>query len=159
MPGPASPVYDKRLAWVGIAVGQKPACAGGTPDVIAVVIDAYTGHDVVQMLVTGGCDGPGPPPGISQPYQLESVPWSVVGQASTAIDATIPSCGIYVGWTELNVGASTSTQVQAAVPYDPHCRSTAPTSKVIDLVVPLGPGQDAVPHAPIGGIDHLDVLP
>jgi hypothetical protein len=154
---PASHPYKKSLAWVGIAVGQKPACAGGTPSVIAVVIDAYTGEDEVQIQVAGGCAGPGSPV-ISRPYELESVPWAAVGQASTAITARIPTCGVYVGWTVLSGGAG-ATQVQAAVPYDPTCRSTAPDSKIINLVVPLGASQKTVPHAGIGEIDHLDVLP
>jgi hypothetical protein len=154
---PASHPYKKSLAWVGIAVGEKPACAGGTPSVIAVVIDAYTGEDEVQIQVAGGCDGPGSPV-ISRPYELESVPWAPIGQASTAITVRIPTCGVYVGWTVLNDAAG-ATQVQAAVPYDPTCRSTAPDSKIINLVVPLGPSQNAVPHAGIGEINHLDVLP
>ena len=124
---------------------------------IAVVIDAYTGEDETQIQVPGGCAGPGSPV-ISRPYELESVPWAPVGQASTAITVRIPTCGVYVGWTVLN-NATGATQVQAAVPYDPKCKSTAPDSKVINLVVPLGPSQNAVPHAAVGEIDHLDVLP
>jgi len=121
------------------------------------VIDAYSGHDVLQIEVPGGCGGPGTP-AISRPYELESVPWSPVSQSSTAIAVRIPACGVYVGWTELT-GTSSAIQVQAAVPYDPRCRSTATDSRIVDLVVPLGPSQNTVPHAALGGIDHLDVLP
>jgi hypothetical protein len=149
--------YDKRLAWVGIAVGQKPSCAGGTASVIAIVIDAYTGNDVVQVEVRGGCHGSGSP-AVSHPYELESVPWSPVGQASTAVVVRLPDCGIYVGWTVLDTGSG-PTQVQAAVPYDPSCGTTAHGTKIIDLVVPLGSGRNSPPHAAIGQIDNLQVLP
>jgi len=125
--------------------------------VIAFVIDAYTGQDVLQIEVPGGCDGPGTPV-VSRPYEMESVPWAPVGQASTAINVRIPACGVYVGWTELTTGTG-ATQVQAAVPYEPRCKSPVTTSRIIDLVVPLGPAQKTVPHAAIGGIDNLDVLP
>jgi hypothetical protein len=153
--GPAA--YKKTLSWIGIAVGQKPSCAGGTPSVLAMVIDAYTGHDVFQVVVPSGCGTPGSP-AISRPYQLESVPWSPVGPTSTAIVVQIPACGVYVGWTELTAVASLPTQVQAAVPYDPAC-PTGADSKIINLVVPLGSQQSSVAHAAVGDIDNLDVLP
>ena len=65
---------------------------------MALVIDADTGLDVTQIEVAGGCNGASPP-AISKPFELESVPWSIVGPQSTAITATIPRCGLYVGWT------------------------------------------------------------
>jgi hypothetical protein len=158
VPPPTTPVYEKRLAWVGIAVGQKPSCAGGTPSIMAVVIDAYTGLDVTQIEVTGGCNGAATP-AFSKPFELESVPWSIVGPGSTAITAIIPRCGLYVGWTQVTVKTVLAIQVQAAVPYDPSCAQTGVRSRVIDLVVPLGSSENTVPHAPGGLIDQLDVLP
>ena len=158
VPPPTTPVYEKRLAWVGIAVGQKPSCAGGVPSVMALVIDAYTGLDVTQMEVTGGCSGAATP-AFSKPFELESVPWSIVGPGSTAITAVIPRCGLYVGWTQVTVKTVLAIQVQAAVPYDPSCAQTGVRSRVIDLVVPLGSNANSVAHAPGGPIDQLDVLP
>jgi hypothetical protein len=155
-PAPVLPSYDRRLAWVGIAVGQAPACAGGTPAIVAMVIDAYTGHDVLQVT-DGGCRSVGP--SVARPDELESIPWTLVGPTSTAVDVTIPACGFYVGWTELTVKTATLIQVQAVAPYDPQCRATTTAAKVVSLVVPLGSTSTSVPHAPIGPVDNLDVLP
>jgi hypothetical protein len=152
---PALPVYDRRLAWVGIAFGPKPACPGGSPNVVAVVVDAETGHDVLS-ITAAGCGSATPV--VSRPEELESVPWTIVGPSSTAISAAIPACGRYVGWTELATSGM-PVEVQAAVPYDPQCTSTSATTKVIDLVVPLGSTNSSVAHAGIGRVDNLDVLP
>ena len=154
---PTPPLYEQTLAWVGIAVGQKLSCAGGTPSTVAIVINADTGQNVVSVTA-GGCDPPAAPKVTVHPVELESVPWSVVGPTSTAIVAQVPGCGSYVGWTELTIGSVTATQVEAAVPYNPQCANLAPASKVVNLVVPLGPGQSAVPHAPVGPVDNLEVL-
>jgi hypothetical protein len=151
---PPFPVYDRRLAWVGIAVGQQPSCATGPPATLAVVIDAYTGQDV--LAVAGGACG-SPAPTVARAAELESVPWTIVGPSSTAIVARIPACGSYVGWTATGTGAL--IEVQAQAPYDPECGATATTEKVINLVVPLGSTNSGVPHAPLGPIDNLDVLP
>ncbi len=152
---PAPRLYDGTLAWVGIAVGQNPGCPGKTPATVAIVINAETGQDVVAVA-TGGCDTT-PPVITVHPIELESVPWSPVGNASTAIVAQVPGCGTYVGWTELTVGGSTDTQVEAAVPYNPRCANPGPVQKIVNLVVPMGGGQ-SVPHAPLGPVDNLDVL-
>jgi hypothetical protein len=140
---------------VGIAVGQSPECAGGTPATVALVINADTGQDVVAVTA-GGCDSPSPVV-TTHPFELESVPWSAVGPSSTAINVEIPACGAYVGWTELTIGSSTDTQVEAVVPYDPQCANPVTVQKVVNLVVPLGGGQ-SVPHAPTGPVDNLEVL-
>jgi hypothetical protein len=155
-PAPVLPSYNHRLAWVGIAVGQAPACAGGTPAIVAMVIDAYSGHDVLEVT-DGGCGSAGP--SVSRPDELESVPWTLVGPTSTAVDVTIPACGYYVGWTELTVKSNTYVQVQAVAPYDPPCSATTTAAKVVNLVVPLGSTSSSVPHAPIGPVDNLDVPP
>ena len=154
---PAPQLYENTLAWVGIAVGQKPLCAGGTATTVAVVINADTGHDVIAVSA-GGCDTTPSPVVSVHPVELVSVPWSPVGPLSTAIVAQIPGCGFYVGWTELAVGRATDTQVEAAVPYDPKCADVAPVPKIVNLVVPLGTGQSGIPHAPLGPVDNLEVL-
>jgi hypothetical protein len=152
---PPPKLYDQTLAWVGIAVGQSPACAGGAPATVALVINAYTGQDVVAVAA-GGCETPAPIV-TTHPVELESVPWSAVGPTSTAIAVDVPACGSYVGWTEITIGSATATQVEAEVPYSPQCADLAPAQKVINLVVPLGGGQ-SVPHAPTGPVDNLQVL-
>jgi hypothetical protein len=152
---PPPKLYDQTLAWVGIAVGQSPACAGGTPATVAIVINAYTGQDVVAVAA-GGCETPAPVVA-THPVELESVPWSAVGPTSTAIAVDVPACGSYVGWTEITIGSATATQVEAAVPYSPQCADLAPVQKIVNLVVPLGGGQ-SVPHAPTGPVDNLQVL-
>lgn len=154
---PAPPLYEQTLAWVGFAVGQKLSCAGGTPNTVAIVINADTGQDVVAVA-SGGCNAPPSPIVTVHPVELESVPWSVVGPTSTAIFAQVPGCGSYVGWTELTIGSVTATQVEAAVPYNPRCADLAPVTKIVNLVVPLGSGQSTVPHAPVGPVDNLEVL-
>lgn len=123
---------------------------------MAVVINAYTGQDVVA-LTSGGCSGPSPAVS-AHPVELESVPWSDVGPSSTAIVARIPECGVYVGWTEVTVRSATYTQVDAAIPYEPQCADMAPLEKIVNLVVPLGASPSTVPHAPLGPVDNLEVL-
>jgi hypothetical protein len=154
---PPPQLYDKTLAWVGIAVAQNPGCAKGSPATVAVVIDADTGRNVVAVE-TGSC-GATSPVVTTDPVELESVPWSPVGAASTAIVVNVPACGSYVGWTELTIGNNVETQVEAAVPYEPQCPGLGlgATQKVVDLVVPLDGGQ-SVPHAPTGPVDNLEVL-
>ncbi len=154
---PPPQLYDKTLAWVGIAVAQNPGCAKGSPATVAVVINADTGRNVVAVE-TAAC-GATSPVVTTDPVELDSVPWSPVGAASTAIVVNVPPCGSYVGWTELTIGSNVETQVEAAVPYDPQCPGLGlgATQKVINLVVPLGGGQ-SVPHAPTGPVDNLEVL-
>ncbi len=154
---PPPPLYEQTLAWVGIAVGQNLSCAGGSPSTVAIVINADTGQNVVAVAA-GGCDPPPSPIVTVHPVELESVPWSLVGPASTAIVVQVPGCGSYVGWTELSIGSVTATQVEAAVPYNPQCANLAPTTKIVNLVVPLGSGPSTVPHAPVGPVDNLEVL-
>jgi hypothetical protein len=149
------PGYDQTLAWVGIAVSETARCADGTPATVALLIDASTGQNVM-VDSSSGC--PGSVGTFSHPTELESVPWAIVGQSSTAVAAVIPACGSYVGWTEITNTKGTFIQVQAKVPYDPQC-ATAATSTVVNLVVPLGSTNTTVPHAPVGRIDNLDVLP
>jgi hypothetical protein len=149
------PGYDQTLAWVGIAVSETATCSDGTPATVALLIDATTGQDVMADS-SNGC--PGSVGTFSHPDELESVPWTVVGPSSTAVTVTIPACGSYVGWTTIMNRSGTPIQVQAKVPYDPKCTTPA-TAPVIDLVVPLGSTNTTVPHAPIGRIDNLDVLP
>jgi hypothetical protein len=150
------PAYNDRLAWVGIAVAQEATCAGGSPATVALVIDAYTGHDVLAVTDNGCASST---PKISRPYELESVPWTIVGPSSTAVTATIPACGSYFGWTEILDKSSTDVQVQASAPYDPQCSTATTRTQVINLVVPLGSTNTGVPHARIGRIDNLEVLP
>ncbi len=154
---PPPQLYDKTLAWVGIAVAQNPGCTEGSPATVAVVINADTGRNVVAVE-TGSC-GATAPVVTTDPVELESVPWSPVGATSTAIVVNVPACGSYVGWTELTVGNKVETQVEASVPYDPQCPAlgVGATQKVVDLVVPLG-GGPSVPHAATGPVDNLEVL-
>jgi hypothetical protein len=56
-------------------------------------------------------------------------------------------------------GGGPADQVVAAVPFDPPCATTAPQSQAVDQVVPLGPGQGLVAHAPLGPIEALRALP
>ena len=147
-------MYHDRLAWVGIAVGQKPSCANGSPSVVAVLIDAESGQAVVQVTA-GGCTTTTQ---VSRPDQLESVAWSTVSSSSTSVTVDIPACGSYVGWTIVTIGSGSYVQLQAAVPYEPLCASDAPVSAVVNLVVPVGSNDASAPPAPVGDIDNLQVL-
>jgi len=147
-----APPYYEHLAYVGIAVGQVPDCAEGTPSVIAMLIDADTGGDI-YTVTSGGCTTDSATVD-SAPRELESVRWSPVGPASTAVNVQIPACGTYVGWTAIG----SDVEVEAAVPYDPQCGATAPTTQAINLVVPLGSTGTSPPHAALGPIDNLNVL-
>jgi len=161
-PPPTLPAYDKTLAWVGIAVTQNTTCTGSTggagesPGFVAVLIDAYTGTNVLDVS-QAGCNSTAAPT-VARANELQSVPWALVGPSSTAIVAEIPACGTYVGWTGITQGLNTLIQVQASVPYDPQCASTAATSTIINLVVPTGANQSTVPHAPLGPITSLLAL-
>ncbi len=150
------PGYDQTLAWVGIAVSETQTCSNGTPATVALLIDALSGHDVMADS-SSGC--PGVLGVFSHPDELESVPWTIVGSSSTAVTVTIPACGSYVGWTNFMSSSGTDIQVQARVPYDPSCARAVTSTAVINLVVPLGSTNTSPPHAPIGRIDNLDVLP
>lgn len=155
---PLLPVYDERLAWIGIAVAERATCSGGTPETVALVMDADTGSDAEQVT-SGGCSASSPAdaPTVSLPDRLVSVPWSPVGPASTAITAEIPRCDTYVGWTNVFEGAAALIQVQASGPYD--CAVSGVRPLVVGLVVPLGTPADGGLHAPGGPVDNLDVLP
>jgi hypothetical protein len=151
------PVYDKRVAWIGIAVAQGSLCSADSPSAVAVVIDASTGGDVVSVTATG-CDTAVSTED-SKPDELESIAWEPTGPSSTAVVAQIPPCGRYVGWTNTYENGVAFTEVEAAAPYDPDCGSTAYVPSTINLVVPLGSTNVSPPHASGGPIDNLDVLP
>jgi len=88
-----------------------------------------------------------------------SVPWQLVGPASTAVVATLPACATYYGWTELSGQDAGDVQVVARRPYEPDCSPATEHSQTVDDVVPLGGGQSQVPHAPLGPIAALHNLP
>jgi len=111
----------------------------------------------VLNVTSPGCNST-TAPSIAAADQLQSVPWALVGQSSTAVVAQIPACGSYVGWTDVPQGSNNLVQVQASVPYDPQCGSTSPVPHTINLVVPTGTGQTTVPHAPGGPIVNLQAL-
>ncbi|MFZ0667702.1 MAG: hypothetical protein WAM97_18290 [Acidimicrobiales bacterium] len=154
-PPPAFPSYDKRLAWVGIAVGQTTGC-DGAPGVVAVIMDADTGHDVVNVTIAG-C-GSTAPPAVARASQLQSIAWTLVGVSNTGIVVQVPACGSYVGWTNVTMPGGPGIQVQASVPYDPQCANASSTNQTVSLVVPANSGQTSIPHAPIGPIDDLESL-
>gem|GEM_PF-3183618 len=170
-PPPSLPSYVRRLAYVGIAFGgpacptdaQKPGgAAGGTSTQVAVLIDATNGHDVLAFTGDAGfsCSAPPSTPTVVRPNQLLSVPWQPVGPASTAVQATLPACGHYVGWTEAPGPTSQSAiEVVASVPFDPLCGASAPQLLTVDDVIPLGSSQQQVPHASLGPVQGLRVLP
>jgi hypothetical protein len=97
---------------------------------------------------------------VTEPNELVSVPWSVVGPSSTAVQIHVPPCGRYYGWTQIQVaGGGVADQVVVADPFDPGCGATAAVSQAIDQVVPLGSGQNQVGHAAVGPVEALQTLP
>lgn len=168
-PPPALPTYERRLAWVGIAFGG-PACPAGaqrpvgtsSSTQVAVMIDATNGHDVLAFTGDSGlsCNAAPGTPTVVRPNELESVPWQPVGPASTAVQATVPACGHYVGWTEVAGPTSQSAiEVVASVPFDSLCSSSAPLQVTVDDVVPLGSSPQQLAHASLGPVQSLRVLP
>ncbi len=160
------PVYDNRLAWVGIAWGvdcpSSADKAGADTRYVAVVLDAQTGHSVLAYTSRSapGCGDAVRPPGASRPEEIVSVPWQPVGPASTAVRATIPACGTYFGSTDVTTQTSSALQVLARTPFDPRCPAKAGSAVVVDGVVPLGgPAQAQIPHAALGPVDGLRTLP
>ena len=160
--------YDGRLAWVGIVWGPRCGSSPSTTSTaaaqrrdayVAVVLDAETGRDVVAYTSRGvsGCGGTDEAPHASAPDELVSVPWSLVGPASTAVAVTVPACGSYYGWTEAPTPSTTTLQVIARRPYD-GCPTTAATTQPVDSVVPLGGAQNQVQHAPLGPVAELHTL-
>jgi hypothetical protein len=165
-PAPAAlPVYNGRVAWVGIAWGIRcPVGASGfraPTRYVAVVIDAETGRSVLAFTSRSAavCNGPVVAASVSRPDELVSVPWQPVSLASTAVDVTLPACATYYGWTEVAASGTDSVQVVARVPFDSGCSSTAPMTETVDDVVPLGRAQAQVPHAALGPVDALRTLP
>lgn len=159
------PRYDSRLAWVGIAWGADcPARAGGVrlaTRYVVVVIDADTGRNVLAYISRSSvtCTGPVLPPSTSTPDELVSVPWVPLGPTSTAVHVTLPACSTYFGWTEVPGQGAASVQVVARKPFDSNCGSDTATTLTVDDVVPLGPAQTHVPHAPLGPVQGLRTLP
>ncbi len=163
------PPYHGRLAWVGIAWGPTGACPGSTTTqpaetagYVAIVIDARTAGRVIAYRSGGStpCTGAARVPSVTEPDELESVPWQTVGPASTAVQIEIPPCGHYYGWTQVpRTGGGVADQIVVAVPFDPTCGSTVPQGQTVDQVVPLGPGQALVAHAPVGPVQALQALP
>jgi hypothetical protein len=159
------PRYDNRLAWVGIAWGADCPERAGAPRLatryVAVVIDADTGRSVIAYTSRSSvaCSGPVLPASVSRPNELVSVPWEPQGPTSTAVRVTVPACGAYFGWTQVQVQGTASIQVVASKPFDPECGSTASTVQTVDSVVPLGAAQSKVPHAALGPVDGLRTLP
>jgi hypothetical protein len=170
-PPPALPGFQRRLAWVGIAWSSTEACPGsattqpaedGTTTYVAVVIDARTGQRVIAYRSGGSspCTGTTQTPSVTEPNELLSVAWQPVGPASTAVEIQVPACGHYFGWTQVpSTGGGLADQVVVSVPFDPACGSTVGLSQAVDQVVPLGPGQALVAHAPVGPVEALQALP
>lgn len=126
------------------------------------LIDAATGHDVIAYTNGGAasCNGQLGAPMLVRPNQLVSVPWQPVNPASTAVKVTVPPCGNYVGWTQVTgFAAQPAVQVVASVPFDPLCAARGTQVVSADDVIPLGPAGQAVPHAALGPLDSLRVLP
>jgi hypothetical protein len=165
------PRYHRRLAWVGITWGAPGACPGSTttqpssdaaPSYVAVIIDARTGHQVIAYRSGGSspCASGIGTPVVTEPNELLSVSWQVVGPGSTAVQIEVPACGHYYGWTQLPAaGNAVTIQVVVSVPFDPTCGATMPQSQTVDQVVPLGSGQGLVAHAPVGPVQALEALP
>ena len=86
------------------------------------------------------------------------MPWHPVGSASTAVDATLPACGQYAGWTQVPNGGGTAVEVVARVPFDPACGASSSHDDSVDDVIPLGGGQAQVQHAALGPVDALRTL-
>jgi hypothetical protein len=127
-----------------------------------VIIDARTGHQVIAYRDGGSsaCAGSAGTAVVTEPDELLSVPWQVVGPASTAVQIEVPACGHYYGWTQLPAaGNEVTDQVVVSVPFDPTCGATTPQSQLVDQVVPLGTGQVLVQHAPVGPVQALQALP
>jgi hypothetical protein len=158
------PRYDARLAWVGIVwgVGCPGSGAGsrGAARYVAVLFDAETGGSALSYTSRSAptCAAPVRPAGTGRPAELESVPWELVGPATTAVRVTVPACGTYYGWTAVAGAGVDAVEVVARVPYHPACGSDAPTSEAIDDVVPLGATQAKTPHAALGPVDGLQTL-
>jgi len=165
----ALPVYDHRLAWVGVAWNTCPGAAtgtvgstlgpAGTPTRYTVVVfDADTGHDALAYTSGGvsACGAAVQAPVVSRPAELVSVAWQPVGTGSTAVQVSLPACGTFYGWTALQ--PTGAIEVVASVPYDPDCGDAAGT-QTVDDVVPLGRAQAGVAHAPLGLVDAERSLP
>jgi hypothetical protein len=165
------PTYRHRLAWVGIAWGATVTCGGSTTtqptsdsatDYVAVVIDARTPNRVIayRSAGTSPCTGTAQTPLVSEPNELLSVPWQPVGPSSTAVQIQVPPCGRYFGWTQVpGTNGALADQVVVSVPFDPVCDSSETQSQPVDQVVPLGPAQNLVAHAPTGPVQALQALP
>jgi hypothetical protein len=165
------PIYQRRVAWVGVAWGGLLACPQGAsseaklvPDSseVAVIFDATTGHDVIGYSsgADPSCSGSRAAPSVVRPNELVSVPWQPVGPTSTAVRVTMPACGQYDGWNEVQgPGTQNAIQVVASVPFDPECAGTSAQSEEFEDVVPLGPSQQQLAHAALGPVQALRVLP
>ena len=128
------PVYDNRLAWVGIAWGADcPAASangrGTATRYVAVVIDAQTGRSVLAYTSRSAPAlrrrGPAAQ---RQPARASSsrCRGSRVGPASTAVRATMPACGTYFGWTDVTTRAPRRRSgAWRRTPFDPRCPATA----------------------------------
>jgi len=130
--------------------------------VVAVVIDALTGHDVLAYTngLPTSCGAPASSPAVVRPNEVVSVGWAPVGPSSTAVRTTMPACAHYYGWTQVTGNSvQPAVQVLASVPFDPLCGETVPQSVDVDDVVPLGTAQNQVPHAALGPTQDLRVLP
>ncbi len=168
---PLLPIYQHRVAWVGISWGGLLACPQGAssaaklvPDAseVAVIFDATTGHDVIGYSsgADPSCSGSPAAPSVVRPNELVSVPWQPVGPTSTAVRVTIPACGQYDGWNEVQgPGTQSAIEVVASVPFDPQCAATSAQSEEFDDVVPLGSSQQQLAHAALGPVEALRVLP
>jgi hypothetical protein len=156
---------------VGITWGGLQACPGTTTSggklqtdtaEVAVLIDAVTGHDVIAYTsgADASCGGPAGTPTVVRPNELTSVSWQPVGPTSTAVRVTVPPCGRYDGWTQVaGPGPQPAVQVVASVPFDPLCGASSTQVEDVDDIVPLGSSQQQTPHAAVGPVDELRVLP
>jgi len=88
---PALPLYDNRLAWVGIAWGADCPARAGTSRLatryVAVILDAETGRSALAYTSRSAvaCSGPVQAPSIARPDELVSVPWQPVGPTSDPV--------------------------------------------------------------------------
>jgi hypothetical protein len=75
------------------------------------------------------------------------------------VQIEVPPCGQFFGWTQISTGGSEADQLVVKVPFDPTCGALAGQSQVVDQVIPLGPDQGFVPHAPVGPIQAFQGPP
>ena len=162
-------VYDNRLAWVGIAwEADCPIVEAENSTLHCDRVQAMSGcrprrpdraqrprlHRTAARRACEWCS----PASERQPPRGDRLGAVAAcrGRPAPRCAATIPACGTYFGWTDLTTqNASSALEVLARAPFDPRCTPEADSPLVVDSVVPLGPAQAQVPHAPLGPVDGL----